>query len=605
MKNQHIINEADFTIPDGWEEISVAERESLGGGAPVPSVPVDRFGSGAISSSTFGLPTDQVNSQLPGNIPTHRILPPQPSSVAANAAATSSFTKPLQQLAANAQALANQANTTANQALAATWQGAWSSIVTYSLGAIVESGGVVYVSLANQNLGNSPASSPSEWMATGADTFLGAWSSSTAYVIGDIVSVGSALYIAIANSTNENPTTTSGFWSLITGNSVYEGAWSSLTAYSPGQTVSYTDGNFYICIVANTNVPPTPTGSTDWVLLGTSNTLIGAWSSSVAYSAGNQVTNAGNIFQALQANTNHTPPTPPATSAFWQLIGPSSLDAVPDGGSRFGQTGSGLSYRPLTNPLTGHDAGSNATVNIASFTNRTSSKGDISYNSGSITALSYGTLYFIYFDDGSLAGGTVTYHASATKTDALNGSGRFFVGSVTTPIATAPDTIGNNDGGTGAQSGSTITFFPGTNVPTTTGGGSITNDGEANDGNLTTAAQLLTSTPGTVGSAQVLLSGLGIVAAPWTSLTLNIRSAVVSTSASTLATLSYSLNGGSTFTNIYNLTNTTRALATDTITLPINQNLALVQVRAKISKVVSADAQAELDLYEAWVVGVE
>ena len=127
------------------------------------------------------------------------------------------------------------------------------------------------------------------------------------------------------------------------------------STYSPGQTVSYTDGNFYICLIANTNVAPAPTGSTDWILLGTSNTLIGAYSGATAYIAGNQVTNAGFIFQALQATTGNAPPTPPATSAFWILVGPASIDpstsyVLAKGSTPLTQN-TGLSYTSTTSAI--------------------------------------------------------------------------------------------------------------------------------------------------------------------------------------------------------------------------------------------------------------
>ena len=114
-------------------------------------------------------------------------------------------------------------------------------------------------------------------------------------------------------------------------------------------------GNFYICLIANTNVAPAPTGSTDWILLGTSNTLIGAYSGATAYIAGNQVTNAGFIFQALQATTGNAPPTPPATSAFWILVGPASIDpstsyVLAKGSTPLTQN-TGLSYTSTTSAI--------------------------------------------------------------------------------------------------------------------------------------------------------------------------------------------------------------------------------------------------------------
>jgi hypothetical protein len=88
MANQdHIIQEKDFEIPEGWSQV----EPPPGGGAPVPSVAVDRFASGAISTSTLGLQTDIAGSQMGGNVPAFRIQPPQPSSIAAGNAATQSI----------------------------------------------------------------------------------------------------------------------------------------------------------------------------------------------------------------------------------------------------------------------------------------------------------------------------------------------------------------------------------------------------------------------------------------------------------------------------------------------------------------------------------
>lgn len=230
-----------------------------------------------------------------------------------------------------------------------------------------------------------------------------------------------------------------------------------------------------------------------------------------------------------------------------------------DGTSVFGQTASGLSYRPLTNPLTGHDAGASATINIASFTMRTSSKGDISITSGSITSLAYGTGYYIYYDDPTLAGGAVTYNATVTKTTALQGAGRFFVGSITTPAAGAIDTVGNNDGGAGAQNGGSLAVISTIQTPTLGGG----------YGNISAISGLSALSNAAAASEQ--WSGfIPQSQSPASAITLTITSQVAVTGAGTGNTiLSYSTDGGSTFTTIYN-SSVNRALTTDVvnITLP-------------------------------------
>lgn len=128
-------------------------------------------------------------------------------------------------------------------------------------------------------------------------------------------------------------------------------------------------------------------------------------------------------------------------------------------------TASHASYRPLTNPLTAHDTGTNVTISIASFTMRcpllSPSDIDITINSGTITALAYSTVYYIFYDDPRYLGGAVTYQFTTTKENALNGEARFFVGSIKTPVQGGPDTIGNDDGGAGAQYNMKLIWQPG------------------------------------------------------------------------------------------------------------------------------------------------
>ncbi len=284
------------------------------------------------------------------------------------------------------------------------------------------------------------------------------------------------------------------------------------------------------------------------------------------------------------------------------------LDNIPDGQTHFAATASTLTYRPLTNPLTGHDAGSNVTVTVAAFTMRTSSKGDLSLNLGTIPALSYKTLYFIYYDDSALAGGSPGggYVATTTKSTALQGAGRFFVGSIVTPAATAPDTVGNNDGGVGAQFGQTFNAVGGLTTQTLGASSVISNPNSAIDGDTTTSANLskgassdFETTTLTVSAFPPLLALSGVA-------TLNIVSAANSTvSTSTNASIDYSLDGGSTWTNVYTINGSTRGKTTDKVTLSASQNLALVQVRAVLLTNTTAANTGSIQLYEVHIAIVQ
>ncbi len=103
-----------------------------------------------------------------------------------------------------------------------------------------------------------------------------------------------------------------------------------------------------------------------------------------------------------------------------------------------------------TLPLTSADVGSDVTVTIAAH-NVIYDGGTVAYNSGTVTGLSFSTLYYIYTDDPTKAGGAVTYAATATATDITTNSGRYYIGQITTPADGGGDTSGG--GGAGAGSG--------------------------------------------------------------------------------------------------------------------------------------------------------
>lgn len=93
--------------------------------------------------------------------------------------------------------------------------------------------------------------------------------------------------------------------------------------------------------------------------------------------------------------------------------------------------------------ITATDAGSSATVNISSHTRVYADGTSVSVAGGSVTGLGYSTFYYIYYDQPSRAGGSVTYQATTSEATAAQTGDRHTVGSVTTPAAAAGDTGGN------------------------------------------------------------------------------------------------------------------------------------------------------------------
>jgi len=101
-----------------------------------------------------------------------------------------------------------------------------------------------------------------------------------------------------------------------------------------------------------------------------------------------------------------------------------------------------------TSVLTAADVGSDTTITIAAH-NIVYDSTTLAYNSGTITGLSFSTLYHVYVDDADKAGGAVTYLATTTLTDITASKDRYFVGSITTPADGAGPSSGGQGGGAG------------------------------------------------------------------------------------------------------------------------------------------------------------
>ena len=233
-------------------------------------------------------------------------------------------------------------------------------------------------------------------------------------------------------------------------------------------------------------------------------------------------------------------------------------DEVVNGPTRGAITAANSSYRPLSNPLTAVDDGVSGSpptdyceIDIAAFTMRSAiGPTDIAVNSGVITGLTPNTIYHVYYDDPTYSGGAVSYFANTVQAIALDATGRFYVGSIKTPIAGGLPTIGNNDGGTGAQSGQLYLLSPTLRADFDTNGNQTWYPANSldTDGNTTSYFDLTMEDT-------IWLGGWPTPSqfAKWTSMKLRINSEVDSVTAGGAAFLDFSLDDGQTWTNIYNV----------------------------------------------------
>lgn len=247
-----------------------------------------------------------------------------------------------------------------------------------------------------------------------------------------------------------------------------------------------------------------------------------------------------------------------------------NLDNISDGTTYKRDTAANMSYRPLSNPLTASDTGSYPQVQIAAFTMRVAGLPDIAVNSGSVNGSNgnYGQVGYIYYDDGTFAGGTVAFQMTFTREVALQGAGRFFVGSIRLPASGASATIGNNDGGSDLQS-RTLRIYPATYSAT-----SWNNPANGIDLDDSTYSDATSSTSNLV----YLASGFMLFTAWFSTINLRVISQVTAISSCTVL-VEYSLNGGTTWQTLRSITGVDANPVLTTQALLTAQDTSKVQVR--------------------------
>lgn len=108
-----------------------------------------------------------------------------------------------------------------------------------------------------------------------------------------------------------------------------------------------------------------------------------------------------------------------------------------------------------SNPLS--QSGTTTTINVAANTQQFGD-GQVSYNSGSVNPGSYGTWY-VYADDPSFSGGTVTYQATSSASVLVASNGRVYFGKITTASGGGGAGTGGGAGGGCPLSGAPVRLY--------------------------------------------------------------------------------------------------------------------------------------------------
>lgn len=133
---------------------------------------------------------------------------------------------------------------------------AYSATQGYSLGDVVEAGGIVYTSIQVPNYGNTPASSPAFWQVTQAGIAAGpnglqagdvgrhvrllsappAWSSLTTYSAGQAVTYNGAYYVAQTSTTGNHPDVSIAQWLVSDSQSIFTWTWGMISSVTNANT---------------------------------------------------------------------------------------------------------------------------------------------------------------------------------------------------------------------------------------------------------------------------------------------------------------------------------------------------------------------------------
>ena len=211
--------------------------------------------------------------------------------------------------------------------------------VVYVKGSVVVDGGIAYISLQDDNNGNTPSSNPTFWSVYSGEIIAG-WSDTTTYEYNRIVVYEGIVYISIqASNINHIPTDTA-WWEVyddINFNQYFylsagyddpnvrqaQGGqfvlqWNKYTLYEVGEIVQYNGVNY----TANQQtIDEVPFNNTDyWVF---TNPL---WSSSTSYSGSSLVQYNGVDYTALLSSVNKTPDKYPTYWGVYNTIVYSGLN---------------------------------------------------------------------------------------------------------------------------------------------------------------------------------------------------------------------------------------------------------------------------------------
>lgn len=276
-----------------------------------------------------------------------------------------------------------------------------------------------------------------------------------------------------------------------------------------------------------------------------------------------------------------TPPTPPG-------------DGLPVGGGV-----SNRSYRPIDLLTTAYDAGTTATIVVPDFHMAIGGiASPVLYKGTTLPGRPRGTLQWIYVEDGSGRGGYCNFYTSQQREDTLLNPSWMLIDSIITPLAGAPETKGNNNGGAGAQTGRTSKLLPGT-----ISSASWMNGPNGINGNDSDFASVEVANGIAIYEFSEFRSFIGT----FSEITLRFLSKVLQLQAGATAYEKYSLDGGLSWQLARTIIAADGAPVESRIAVPLAQDLSKVRGRMEIPGPVGSPSGIPASVSQgaglAWTLG--
>ena len=268
---------------------------------------------------------------------------------------------------------------------AANFIGSYSAATSYALRDAVLYNGSTYVSLVDNNHGQPPDQSPSQWTliaargvtgpigpagptgaagstgATGAAgpagaqgppiSFLGGWLTSRTYAVGDGISYGGSSYVALTQNSGRQPDVSPTFWAILaqagaagpagpTGLQGQQGPSGFAGPQGPSGPQGAT-GATGIAGPAGATGPAGPSGlaGPTGATGATGITFRGAYSTTVNYAPGDLVTYAGSSYLSVATGTSNQGNQPDLSSQAWSLLAAAGSQGAAGQAGATGATG--------------------------------------------------------------------------------------------------------------------------------------------------------------------------------------------------------------------------------------------------------------------------